>query len=99
MSTTKEDLSIGASGETQQGKITVVEKNELKPWLKEQWCIPPKANAECVSHMEDVLEVYTRPYDARFPQICLDEGSKQLLAETREPLPMQPGEPERIDSE
>ena len=76
-----------------------LKSNKLKPWLKEQWCIPPKANAEFVYHMEDVLEVYTRPYDARFPQICLDEGCKQLLAETREPLPMQPGKPECFDYE
>lgn len=76
-----------------------LKSNELKPWLKEQWCIPPKANDEFVYHMEDVLDVYTRPYDARFPQVCLDEGSKQLLAETREPLPMKPGEPKREDAE
>lgn len=76
-----------------------LKSNKLKPWLKEHWCIPPKANDEFVYHMEDVLEVYTRPYDARFPQICLDEGSKQLLAETREPLPMKPGEPKREDYE
>lgn len=49
--------------------------------------------------MEDVLEVYHRPYDPRFPQICMDEGSKQLLAETREPLAMEPGEPKREDYE
>lgn len=76
-----------------------LKSNELKPWLKEQWCIPPKANDEFVYHMEDVLDVYTRPYDACFPQICLDEGSKHLLAETREPLPMKPGEPKREDAE
>ncbi|HEY4389543.1 MAG TPA: hypothetical protein VGN34_34310, partial [Ktedonobacteraceae bacterium] len=52
-------------------------KNELKPWLKKQFCIPPEANAEFVYHMEDVLEVYHRPYDPRFPKICMDEGSKQ----------------------
>jgi len=49
--------------------------------------------------MEDVLEVYTRPYDARYPQVCMDEVSKQLLADTRPPLPMQPGQPEREDYE
>lgn len=49
--------------------------------------------------MEDVLEVYKRPYDPRFPPICMDEGSKQLLAETREPLPMKKGEPKREDYE
>ncbi len=41
--------------------------------------------------MEDVLEVYTRPYDERFPQVCLDEKSKQLVGEVREPLAAGPG--------
>lgn len=49
--------------------------------------------------MEDVLRVYQRPYDVRFPQVCLDETSKQLLAQTREPLAMQPGKPARSDYE
>jgi hypothetical protein len=47
--------------------------------------------------MEDVLEVYTRPYDPRFPQICMDESAKQLLQDKRESLPLQPGQPERVD--
>ncbi len=47
--------------------------------------------------MEDVLEVYTRPYDPRFPQICMDESAKQLLQDKRESLPMQKGLPERVD--
>jgi hypothetical protein len=49
--------------------------------------------------MEDVLDVYARPYNALRPVICMDETSKQLLADTREPLPMQPGQPQRIDHE
>ena len=49
--------------------------------------------------MEDVLEVYTRPYDPRRPQVCLDETSRQLLAETRPPLPPAPGRPARRDPE
>jgi len=49
--------------------------------------------------MEDVLDVYARPYDARFPVICMDEASKQLVGEVRDPLPMRPGDPLRIDSE
>jgi hypothetical protein len=49
--------------------------------------------------MEDVLEVYKRPSDARRPQVCLDEGGKQLVKELRESLPMQPGQPERVDYE
>jgi hypothetical protein len=67
--------------------------------LKEQWCIPPEANAEFVWHMEDVLDVYHRPYDPQRPLICLDETSRQVLAETRAPLPAAPGRPARHDPE
>ena len=49
--------------------------------------------------MEDVLEVYHRPYDPTHPQVNLDEAAKQLLAEVRAPLPMRPGHPERVDNE
>ena len=61
--------------------------------------IPPKANAAFVAAMEDVLEVYTRPHDPARPLVCLDETSKQLVAETRAPLPMLPGQPARHDYE
>jgi hypothetical protein len=49
--------------------------------------------------MEDVLAVYTRPRDPDRPVVCLDETSKQLIAETRAPVAMQPGRPARIDYE
>jgi len=49
--------------------------------------------------MEDVLDVYARPYDPNHPQVCLDEKSVQLIAETRRPLPSRPGQPERFDYE
>jgi nitroreductase len=49
--------------------------------------------------MEDVLEVYHRPYDPARPVVCLDECSKQLIGETRQPVPMAPGQPARIDYE
>jgi DDE superfamily endonuclease len=49
--------------------------------------------------MEDILEVYTRPYDPRFPQVCLDEASTQLIGETRTPRPVRPGRSERYDYE
>jgi len=75
------------------------QKNVLKPWQAKQWVIPPQANAACVCAMEDVLEVYTRPYDPQRPQVCLDETSKQLVAETREPIPAAPGQPARVDYE
>ena len=61
--------------------------------------IPPKANSAFVAAMEDTLEVYTRPHDPTQPLVCLDETSKQLVAETRTPVPMQPGQPARYDYE
>ena len=73
--------------------------NELKPWIKHQWCIPTQADAEFVYHMEDVLAVYTRPYDAARPQVCMDEINTQLLADTRASLPLEPGKPQREDYE
>lgn len=61
--------------------------------------IPPEANADFVCQMEDVLEVYHRPFDPKRPVVCLDEASKQLAAETRASIPMEPGQPERVDYE
>jgi len=49
--------------------------------------------------MEDVLEVYTRPYDPQRPQVCLGETSRQLLAQVTLPLPVAPGQPAREDYE
>src|SRR6202795_604774 len=49
--------------------------------------------------MEDVLEVYQRPRDPECPVVCLDETSKQMLIETREPIPAKPGRKERHDYE
>jgi hypothetical protein len=49
--------------------------------------------------MEDVLEVYTRPYDPLRPQVCLDETSRQLLADVSPPCPVAPGRPAREDYE
>lgn len=49
--------------------------------------------------MEDVLDLYNEQYDARRPVICFDESPKQLIAEVREPLPPEPGQPARYDVE
>jgi len=49
--------------------------------------------------MEDVLEVYHRPYDSKRPVVCLDEASKQLVGETVSSIPAEPGQPERFDYE
>jgi len=77
----------------------VMQENELKPWLKKEWCIPAKHNAEFVYRMEDVLEVYQRPVDPRRPLICFDETPVQLVSETRQSIPAKPGQPERYDYE
>src|SRR5262249_60815092 len=53
----------------------------------------------CVCSMKDVLEVYHRPYDEKRPLFCLDEASKQLVGEVVQPLPAEPGQPERFDYE
>jgi hypothetical protein len=62
------------------------------------WCIPPEHSGAFVYHMEDVLEVYHRPYDPKRPVVCLDETFKQLIGEVRQPLPPRPGHVERYDS-
>ena len=61
--------------------------------------IPPDANAAFVAGMEDVLEVYQRPRDPACPMVCVDETSKQLIAETRVPITAKPGRPARHDYE
>lgn len=71
----------------------------MKPWKKQQWVIPPKENGEFVARMERVLEVYKRPYDPLHPVVCMDESPRQLIRETRLPLPAEPGVLARYDYE
>jgi len=61
--------------------------------------IAPQANAGFVANMEDVLEVYQRPHDPQRPVVCLDETTKQMIAETRPPIPAAPGRKARHDYE
>jgi hypothetical protein len=61
--------------------------------------IPPEVNGEFVAAMEKVLEVYRRPYNATFPVVCMDETPRQLIRETRVPIPVGPGRPARHDYE
>lgn len=49
--------------------------------------------------MEDILEVYARPYDPRFPVLCMDESSIQLIGEVQAPIPAAPGHPVLVDDE
>ena len=61
--------------------------------------IPPDCNANFVAQMEQVLDVYKRPYDSRFPVICMDESPRQLIDEVKRPVPARPGQPARHDYE
>ena len=74
-------------------------KNELQPHLSKYWKIPPDNDAAFVAAMEDVLEVYQRPYDPSFPVVCMDESSKQLVGEVTAPIPAAPGHPHLQDDE
>jgi hypothetical protein len=65
----------------------------------EYWVIPPQADAEFVANMEEVLETYARPYDPRYPVLCMDEQPIQLLKETRVPIAATTNHPRRVDYE
>ena len=65
----------------------------------EYWVIPPEADSEFVAAMEDVLDVYARPYDVGFPVLCMDEQPVQLLKETRVPIAATKDHPRRVDYE
>jgi hypothetical protein len=62
------------------------------------WCIG-KLTPDYRRRMYNVLDLYQRPYDPQEPVICVDEKSKQLLAETRVPIAMKPGQPQKVDYE
>jgi DDE superfamily endonuclease len=65
----------------------------------EYWVIPPEADAEFAASMEEVLDVYARPYDSRYPVLCMDEQPMQLLKETRKPIAATRNHPRRVDYE
>jgi len=71
---------------------------KIKPWQSKMWCIPA-VDAEFVARMEDVLDLYAEPLDPRRPVVCFDETPRQLIGETRTPIPAEPGRVERFDYE
>ena len=75
-----------------------LEENHLKPWRKDMWCIP-KVDAAYVACMEDVLDLYSEPFDPVRPVICFDESPTQLIGEVRQPIPAEPGQLQRYDFE
>lgn len=79
--------------------MRALKKNELKPHQRTCWVIPSEQNAEFVAGRKDILDVYQRPYDPNRPVVCLDEQPIQLVGETRQPIPAEPGQPARYDYE
>lgn len=75
----------------------ILKRNDLKPHLSAYWCIPPEEDADFVANMEDVLAIYQRPYDSKHPVWCMDEKPYQILGNRREPIPMRPGDVEKVD--
>jgi transposase len=63
------------------------------------WVIPPEQNGEFVARMEDILDVYQRPYNPKVPVVCQDEKPVQLISDKRDPLPVRPGRQKREDYE
>ena len=89
--TEHEDLSY----ETVRRRLA---ENELKPWQKTMWCIP-KVDGTYVARMEDVLDLYAEQADPKRPVVCFDESPTQLIGEVRAPIPAEPAQSERYDSE
>ena len=85
----------GISRETVRRRLA---ENELKPWREKMWCVP-KIDGEYVARMENVLDLYAEPPDPKYPVVCLDESSVQLIGEVREPIAAAPGQIERVDYE
>lgn len=63
------------------------------------WVIPSQHSSHFVAAMEQVLDVYKRPYNKENPVVCMDESPKQLIKEVRKSLPMKPGFEKRVDYE
>ena len=73
-------------------------EDDLKPWQRKMWCIP-QVDGTYVARMEDVLDLYAEAADPRHPVVCFDESPTQLIGEVRQPIPAEPGQPERYDCE
>ncbi|HTB45511.1 MAG TPA: IS630 family transposase [Acetobacteraceae bacterium] len=85
----------GLSYETVRRRLA---EDDLKPWRRDMWCIP-HVDGTYVARMEDVLDLYAEEADPKHPVICFDESPTQLIGEVREPIPAEPGQPERYDCE
>ena len=75
-----------------------LERNELHPNKSEYWCIP-EVTSEFILRMENVLHIYSLPYDSSYPVVCMDEAAIQILQDLKPRLEILPGESEKLDYE
>lgn len=95
--THKRELTQGSISR-EQVRI-ILQEHDLKPWQEKMWCIGT-LDAEYVDKMEDVLDVYARPYDAKRPVVCVDEKPVPLISDSRERMTaQQPGDVLKKDYE
>ena len=71
----------------------------MKPWKVVGWVIPPHQNSQFVASMEQVLDIYKRPYSSDYPVVCMDESPKQLIKDTRVAISIKCGQEARQDFE
>jgi transposase len=76
----------------------VLQEHDLKPWQEKMWCIP-SLDQKYIHRMEDILEVYEKPYDHLRPVVCFDEKPVPLISDARSRKPAEPGKSARIDYE
>jgi len=75
-----------------------LKEKEIKPWQKKMWCIPT-FDADYVANMEEVLDLYSKQENPLEPVVNFDEAMKQIIADTRTPIPPRPGQVEKQDYE
>src|ERR1700752_4495953 len=95
------DAMVRLTGHEELSRETVrrrLAEDDLKPWRRDMWCIP-QVDGTYVARMEDVLDLYAEEADPKRPVVCFDESPTQLIGEVREPIPAEPGQPERYDCE
>ena len=76
----------------------ILREHDLKPWQYQMWCVA-KLDDEYIKRMEDILNIYEKPYNGKEPVICVDEKPVTLRGNKRESIPFSKGEPTRQDYE
>ena len=76
----------------------ILQEHDLKPWQQKMWCIP-KLDEIYIERMENILDLYEKPEDPECPMVCIDEKPVPLQDHARQPIPMEPGKPRKVDYE